>query len=232
MIKKVAVIGIGDFGSQLAIDLVQKGAEVLAIDMDMETLNDIKDRVTQTVCLDSREENALRSQGLPEFGAIVVGIGDDFEATLLTVAALQNIGVKRIIARATTEIHERILLHLGVKEIVLPSRETATRLANSILFEGVLDSFVLSGDYSVFEIQAPGKVVGKTIQELNLRGRYGVSLITIKRSEVKSALLGLREKTVESILGVPSDSTVIEKNDTLVIFANRQAIEKLMEAEG
>jgi trk/ktr system potassium uptake protein len=227
--KKVAIIGIGNFGSQLAVDLVQKGAEVLAIDQDMDKLTDLKDEVTHTVCLDSREEKALRSQGLKELDAVVVAMGDDFEAVLLTIAGLQNIGIKRIIARATTAVHERILRHLGIQEIVMPSQETANRLANSILVKGVLDSFPLSGSHGVYEVKTQEKMIGQTVAQLNLWERMGIKLIAIKRMEEKAAVLGLRVKTVESVIGDPSSDLVIQKGDILVVFAAADAIMQLAE---
>lgn len=229
MNKKVAVIGLGSFGSHLAVDLVQKGAEVLAIDSNMEKLTDLKDQVTHTVCLDSREEKALQSQGLQELDAVVVAIGDDFEAVLLTIAALQNIGIKRIIARATTTVHERIIRHLGVQEIVVPAQETADRLANSILVKGVLDSFPLSGTHGVYEVQAMDRMIGQTVSQLNLRDGMGVNLIAIKRTEEKTAILGLGVKKVESVIGDPPGNTTIMKGDVLVVFAAADAIKQMVE---
>lgn len=226
---KFAVIGLGHFGSQLAVELAQKGADVLAIDEDMERVEDIKDQVTHTVCLDSREEKALRSQGLEEFDGVIVGIGDNFEATLLTVAMLQQIGVKRIIARATTSIHERILMHLGIQEVILPAREAAERLANSLMLQGVMDSFTVSTDYTIVEINAPEKFFGRTVEELDLRRRFEVSLITIKRTEIKAGPLGFRPRPVESIVGVPTPGTRIEMGDILIIFGGKKAIKRMLE---
>lgn len=230
MEKKFAVIGLGHFGSHLAIGLAEQGAEVLAIDDDIERLEEIKDQVTHTVRLDSTEEKALRSQGIQDFDAVIVGMGDDFEATLLTVAALQRLEVKRIIVRATTETHERILNHLGITEIILPAVEAAERLANTLLFEKVVDSFELSSEYTIVEVQAPERFVGKTVQQLLLEQELGVSLVTIKRREKKKALLGFRTRDVETILGVPMPSTVIEQGDLLVVFGNKKAIRKLAES--
>src|SRR3989304_2894696 len=105
MERKFAVIGLGHFGEHLAVELAQKGAEVLAIDEELERLEAIKDKVTHAVRLDATDEKALLSQGLQDFDAVIVGIGDDFEAALLTVAMLQRIDAKRIIVRATTSIH-------------------------------------------------------------------------------------------------------------------------------
>ncbi|MEX2117484.1 MAG: TrkA family potassium uptake protein, partial [Bacteroidota bacterium] len=183
MAKKIAVIGLGHFGFELATELGEKGAEVLALDDDMERLDDIKDRVAHTVCLDSTEEKAMRGQGLEEFDAVVVAIGDEFEATLMTVAVLQTLKIKRIIVRATTEMHKKILSHLGVREIILPAVEAAGRLANSLLFERIIDSFSLSSDFTIMEVNAPVRFHGKTIEAVDIPGKHSVTLITIKRRE-------------------------------------------------
>jgi trk system potassium uptake protein TrkA len=228
MTKKVAVIGLGDFGTELAVSLAEKGAEVLAIDEDLEKLDDVKERVTHTVRLDSTEEQALRSQGLHEFDAVVVGIGDDFEATLLTVAMLQKIEVKRIIVRATTETHERILNHLGIKETILPAVEAADRLANSLMFERVVDSFAVSSDYTIMEVNAPKGFIGHTLEELELLDRHALSLITIRRTEKRKGLLGLGTHMVESIIGVPPTTTRVERGDILVLFGKKKDLEKIL----
>jgi len=234
MTKKVAVIGIGNFGAHLAVTLAKQGAEVLAIDSSMDRLEDVKDKVTYTVRLDSTEEKALRDQGLTELDAVIVAIGDDFEATLLTVVALQNIGVKRIIvgvkriiARATTKTHERILRHLGIEEVISPAVEAAERLADSLMYRGVIDSLELSSDYSIVEVNAPEAFIGKSLGELQLRETFDVNLITIKRIEQEPRLLGLRSRTVEKILGIPTPDMVVQRGDVLVLFATKPAISKM-----
>jgi trk system potassium uptake protein TrkA len=227
MTKKVAVIGIGNFGSHLAVTLAKQGAEVLAIDSSMDRLEDVKDKVTYTVRLDSTEEKALREQGLTELDAVIVAIGDDFEATLLTIVALQNIGVKRIIARATTKTHERILHHLGIEEVISPAVEAAERLADSLMYRGVIDSLELSSDYSIVEVSAPEAFIGKSLGELQLRETFDVNLITIKRLEQEPRLLGLRSRTVEKILGLPMPDMVIQRGDVLVLFATKPAISRM-----
>ena len=177
MDKKIAVIGMGHFGMHLAVELARKGADVLAIDDNLDRLDEIKEQITHTVRLDTTEETPLRSQGLEEFDAVVVAIGDNFEASLLTVAMLQKIEVKRIIVRAVTAVHERILQHLGVTEIILPAAEAAERLANSLLFENVIDSFALNSEYTIAEVTAPDEFIGQTVEKLDLRKRFQISLV-------------------------------------------------------
>ena len=227
--KKFAIIGLGYFGDRLAARLAQQGAEVLAIDENLPKLDDIKEFVTHTVQLDATDEKALRSQGLDEYDAVVVGIGEDFEASLLTVTFLQKIGVKRIIVRATTAVHEQILNHLGIKEVVLPGAEAAERLANSLIFEKVVNSFAFTSDFTIAEAIAPESFIGCTIQELDLRQRFEISLITIKRMETKPQLLGLRKREIESIIGVPAPTTIVERGDVLVLFGHKKSIQQVLE---
>lgn len=231
MAQKIAVIGIGKFGSHLCLALAEQGAEVMAIDKDPNHLDDVKDKVALTVRMDSTEEEALKAQGVEECDVVIVGIGDDFEATLLTIVALQSLGAKRIIARATTKTHERILKGLGIEEIVSPAVDAAERLAESLLYRGVVDSLELSDDYSIVEVTAPKSFVGKSVGELRLQEEFDVNLITIKRKEQAKNLFGLRSKTAEKILGVPKPELVVKEKDILVIFGKKRAINKVCDLE-
>ncbi|QOJ28129.1 MAG: TrkA family potassium uptake protein [Ignavibacteriales bacterium] len=227
MRKKIAVIGLGHFGEYLSQKLSDSGSEVLAIDKDPEKLEQIKDAVTQTVCLDSCDEKVLRSQGLEEFDAVVIALRDNFEETLLTIMNLQKIGVKRIIVRAVTAEHQQILRHLGVDEVLLPEEETAIRLAQSLTMENIIDSFSLNDDYIIIEAEAPGEYIGKTIRELDMRKSFGVSLITIRRMTESKGVLGFGKKSIEKIIGIPDADTVVERGDILVLFGPEKNIKKV-----
>ncbi|MBI4548337.1 MAG: TrkA family potassium uptake protein [Ignavibacteriae bacterium] len=231
MIKKFAVIGLGRFGQHLAVELARKGAEVLAIDAKMDRLDDIKDQVTHTVCLDSTEIKALQSQGITDYDAVIVGMGENFEACLLTVAALQQLEVRRIIVRATTSVHERILNHLGITEVILPAEEAADRLSSSLMVEGMVDSFAISSDYNISEINTPDDFIARTVGELDIHRKFGVTLVAIRRMVAKKKLLGLGVKQVETIIGTPQATTMIERGDILVIFGKKKDIESMMESK-
>ncbi|MBP6671648.1 MAG: TrkA family potassium uptake protein [Bacteroidetes bacterium] len=230
MAKKIAVIGLGVFGIRVAIELSRKGADVIALDNDMERLDDVKEHVAHAVRIDSTDETALKAQGVHDMDVVIVGIGDNFEAALLTIAALQNIGAKRIVVRGTTSTHERILNHLGIKEVILPAEEAAERLATNLIFENVIDSFELSSDYSIAEISAPETFIGRTVTELELRQTYNVNLITIKRQQEKRTMFGLQKKKMATILGIPSSDTYIERGDVLMVFGRKKELERLASA--
>lgn len=228
MPKKFVVIGLGSFGIQLAAGLAERGSEVLAIDSDMDKLDDVSDKVTHTVKLDSTDEKALRNQGLREYDAVIVAIGDDFEASLLTVAILQQIVVKRIIVRAISIVHEKILRHLGVKEVILPAVEAAERLANTLLYEKVIDSFILSNDYTIMEVNAPEKFYEKSVKSIDFRKNFSVDLVTVKRTVTRKGVLGIGKSTSEEILGLPSSDMVINEGDVMVVFGTKKAIDGML----
>jgi len=228
MARRFAIIGLGHFGSSLAAALSSRDAEVLAIDNSIERLDDVKDHVAHTIRLDATEERALRGLGLQEMDGVVVAIGDDFEATLLTVSQLQKLGIHRIIVRATTPVHERILDHLGITEIILPSVETAERLSNSLMMEGVVNSLALGSDYTIMEVNAPEWMLGISLQELRIREKFEVSLVTIKRDETRRGPLGIGRRTARTVIGVPLPITVVERGDTLVLFGTEKQIQKML----
>lgn len=228
MARRFAVIGLGHFGSSLASALTVRNAEVLAIDNSIERLDDVREHVAHTIRLDATEERALRGLGLQEMDGVVVAIGDDFEATLLTVSQLQQLGIHRIIVRATTPVHERILDHLGITEIILPSVETAERLSNSLMMEGVVNSLALGSDYTIMEVNAPEWMLGTSLQELRIREKYEVSLVTIQREETRRGPLGIGRRTSRTVIGVPLPTTVVERGDTLVLFGTEKQIQKML----
>jgi trk system potassium uptake protein TrkA len=230
MAGRFAVIGMGTFGRLLVESLVRRGAEVLAIDSRAEELEDVKELATDSIRLDATDSRALRDQGLEEYDAVVVALGEHFESALLTVAGLQQLGIKRILVRASTPVHERILVALGVEEVILPEGEAADRLALSLMFEGVREAFALAGEYAIVERAAPDGFIGKTLGELELRKRFNVSVVTIRRVAVKHGLLGLGKKETEVVLGVPAPATQIERGDVLVLFGRKPDLEAACES--
>lgn len=230
MARQFAVIGLGNFGSQLAAELTRRGAEVLAIDERAEAVDDLRERVTHTVRLDATDLEALAEQRISEMDAVVVSFGSDFEAALLTVSGLKQIGVKRLIVRATTVRHERILEAIGVDEVVLPVNETVARLAGSLMVEGLYDSFALSADYAVGEVGVPEELLGRKVGEIDFPADFDVSLVTIRRIVPETRILGLGTRMVERLVGIPSPATALERGDTLVVFGPKKALEKLAKA--
>lgn len=228
MSLRIGIIGLGHFGLNLALCLTEEGCEVVAIDRNPERVELVRDRASIAVVLDSTEHRLLRRLGIHDLDLVVVAIGEDFQSSLLTTASLQEIGVKRIINRVISPVHERLLRLMGIQELILPEAEAARALANRILLGNVQKAFEISPEYSVVELEAPSAFVGKSIRELGLRERYRVNLITIKRVERRDALLSLGRAEQVRVLGVPEPTIVIEQGDMLILFGREQDLQRLL----
>lgn len=228
MDKKFAVIGLGDFGWSIAVSLESKGAEVIAIDRSLEIIEDIKDRVTYAARLDATEEKPLRSLGVDKVDAAIVSIGTNFENTILTSVLLLQMGVKKVVARAASKIQETILKKLGVHQVINPELEIAARVATNLVNDEVLDYIPLGEDYNIVQLKTPQKFVGKSLQEIDLRIRFNVNLITIKRQYKVNE--GTEDEIIkERIYGVPTATTIIEQNDILIILGKDKDIKKIID---
>ena len=229
MNKKFAVIGLGDFGSSVATALAEKGAEVIAVDYDMEVIEEIKDKVTYAAKMDSTDEKALKSLGIDKVDVVIISIGTHFEDTVLTSVLLLQMGIKKIVARASSKIQEKILIKLGVHQVITPEFEIARRVSTTLMNDDVLDYIPLDENYNIVQIKSPKLFVGKTLQELDLRIHYNLNLITIKRSYVIRDESTNTDTVRERIYGVPTASTVIEENDILVVLGRDKDINKIIE---
>lgn len=224
---RFAVIGLGRFGTKIARTLSQRGAEVIAIDLDPDKVDALRDDVSHAVTLDSTDIKALLSQRIQDTDAVVVAIGENFEALLLTVVLLMDLKVNRLIARAST-VHQRLILEkMGVKEILSPENEVGVLVAERLLHPSVMTFLQLSGEYEIAEILPPREVHNKTVGELKLREKYNLNLITLKREfEIEKAGEPKKEK---QIIGVPQDNTVIYDTDTLILMGKEIDIERFIE---
>lgn len=223
-----AVIGLGRFGSTVAITLANKGAEVLAIDSDEELVEGMRDDVAYAVAMDATDIKAMRAQNIHEMDAVIVAIGSDFESLILITVSLMELKVKRIIARAMNKTQRIILEKLGVSEIVSPEVEVGISLAEKLLNPGMLTFMQLPDQYEIVEIQAPANIVGKRLDDLDLRRRYKINLITIKRLQPLTDKRG--NETIDyHIIGVPQSETVVEEKDTLLLMGIDRDISKFIE---
>ncbi|HJV31370.1 MAG TPA: TrkA family potassium uptake protein, partial [Bacillales bacterium] len=182
MAKQIAVIGMGRFGSSLACELFKEGADILAIDKSPKRIEEIMNDVTHAVVADTTDEHALTELGIRNMDIVVVAIGDDIQASILTVLILKEIGVKHVIAKAVTDPHAKVLTQVGADKVVFPERETGVRIAKNILVPNVLDFIELSEEYKIEEMVAAPFMVGKSLRDLDLRANYQVSVIAISSS--------------------------------------------------
>ena len=179
--ERIAVIGLGRFGERLAALLTEGGAEVIAIDSNRDVVDDVRDKVTLAVCLDGTDEKALRAQGVDKVNVAVVGIGSDLEVSSLTTVILKQIGVPRVIARATTPMHAEILSRIGADDIANPEYESAERWRGRLLAPAILEKVVLAEGYSLVQVEAPESFHGRTLADLNVGNKYNVLVVAIRR---------------------------------------------------
>ncbi|HBQ28406.1 potassium uptake system protein [Peptococcaceae bacterium SCADC1_2_3] len=212
--KQFAVIGLGRFGSSLARALSRMGYEVLAIDTNEENVNDITDEITYAVQMDALEENALKSTGIRNFDTVIVAIGQDIQASILVTVMLKEMGVKKVIAKAQTELHGKVLEKVGADLVVFPERDMGERLAHTLIAaDNIMDLINLSPDYSIIELKTPPGFIGKTLQETALRKEYGITVIAIRRG-------------LEVIIS-PEAKQVIRENDILVTIGRNEKLKRL-----
>ena len=226
MHRKIAVIGLGKFGSKLAETLYQKGVEVLGIDDKPENIQRMQNNVTEAVQIRIADKESLEASGVKNVDLVVVAIGGaDVEASILTTALLKQIGVKEIIARATSPIHYQILKALGVSRIVSPEEDMAVRLAKSIIYPGVKDYLTLKSPWDIAEIEitSTSKFVGKTIREIQ-PNKYNVNILIIEREN------GQEEGEAEVVQKFPHEDYKVQKGDILVVFGKAEDLEKFEEA--
>ena len=203
--KSYVVIGLGRFGSGLARSLCRQGAEVLAIDIRPDLVQQVANEVTHAVVGDAQDKEVLRALDVRSFDCAVIAIGDNLAASVLTVMNLKELEVPYVVCKAHDETHRRVLEKLGVDRVVIPELEYAQRLARSLYSHNVLDYIELSKDYGILEIPVPKSWAGKTLRELNVRAKLGINIIAVKNGAETnvspSADYAIRAEDVLAVLG-------------------------------
>ena len=227
MNNKFAVIGLGVFGSAIARKLSERGADVMAIDESEERIQLISQDVAYAVKLDATNSAALESQNLKSVDAAVVSIGSSFQKMLLCVFQLQELGVKKIIARAQGPIQRKILEKMGVDEILSPEVEVANNVAEQLTNPGVKMCVKLPDNYEIIEVEAPSKIIGRTLEDIGLRKKYNLNMVTVlKRTDSSD---GDEQKTEHHIYGVPEPNSTIAEGDMLVLFGLINDVNRFIE---
>ena len=225
--KKVAVIGIGQFGEAIAKNLSKKGVEVLAIDKSQAKIENIADDVAYAVAINASDKKALISQNIQDFDAVVVAIGEDFEQRLLCVALLLDLKIKRVIARAGGKNQRIILEKLGVKELWSPEQEVGIIVAERLMNPSILSYLQLPDDYRIVELLSPRKVAGRTLGDIDLRDRYKLSLVTVK----EECIVGTKglECIEYHVVGVPDTKYMVKPTDRLVLFGKNKDLDRFIQ---
>lgn len=206
-----AVIGLGRFGSSLAKELMSLGHEVLGIDKDEEVIDNINRQITHAVVADATDIETLRSLGIRNFDCGVVAIGDDIQTSILATIQLKELGVKKVVAKAITELHGRVLERIGVDRVIFPERDMGIRVAHQLVSPNLLDYIELSKDYTIVELSVPRCLDGISLQQLSPRSRFGCSIVAIHKKE--------------GVVVVPTAEHVLEENDIMVIIGSNEQLE-------
>jgi trk system potassium uptake protein TrkA len=181
--RTFGVIGLGRFGYHVARTLAQGGAEVIACDVDEEKVREVSEYVSLAYVLDATDAKALKESGIANVDTAVVSIGENIEASILIVVQLKELGVKEVVAKAITPLHGKVLEKLGVDRVVYPEKEMAIRVAHSLLVGEFIEEIPIGEKHSLFELKAFDFMLGKTLRDLDIRRRFGVSVLAIKRGE-------------------------------------------------
>ncbi|MBP2650969.1 MAG: ktrA [Firmicutes bacterium] len=215
--KEYAVIGLGRFGSSVARTLVKAGYDVLAVDANEDRVQRLSEFVSHVVQADTTDENSLKALGIRNFDVVVVAIGEDVQANTLTVLLLKELGVSYIVAKAQNELHGKMLTKLGVDRVVYPERDMGVRVAHNLVSANVMDYIELSPNISLVEVSAPKPLIGKSLAEANLRAKFGVNVVAMKRDD--------------QLLVPPLPSEKIQETDIMILVGGSDGVHKLEELE-
>ena len=221
---RFAVIGLGRFGQKLAIALAMSGAEVIAIDKNRDEIELIRDQVSLAVRLDSTDEEALKAQGIDKIDVAIIGIGQEgFESAILTVVNLRQMGVKKILARAESPVSGEVFSKVGATDVIYPEIESAQRWAYKLIAPQIGEKIDFAPGYSLARVTAPASFDGKTVMDLQLRQKYKVNLVAIKRDEHREK----KKSENGAIINVPMPSTVVYQDDILMVAGSDADLAKL-----
>jgi trk system potassium uptake protein len=213
--KSVLIIGAGRFGLSVARTLYNLGHEVMVVDKDENLIQQISGDLTTAVTANTTSEASLKALGVNDFDAVVLAIGFDTQASIMTAILLVEMEAKYVVARAQTDLHGKVLEKIGVNRTVYPERDMGQKLAHSLIAPTIIDLIELSKDYSVVEVMAPDEMIGKSLMELDLRARLGVSVIALRR------LNG------EKMNIAPAAEDRIEKGDLIVAVGENKHLKRL-----
>lgn len=211
--KQFVIFGLGRFGISLATTLSEAGYEVMVVDKCEESVQEIAPFVTHAVQADAADMDTLKSLGIRNFDVAIVAIGKDIQSSIMTTLLLKELGIPYVVAKASSEIHERVLRKIGADRIILPEQEMGIRIANNLISGNILDHIQLSSEYSIIEMGILPEWRGKSIIEVDPRGAYGINIIAVQRNG--------------SIDISPSPNYILEQEDTLVVVGSNKQIQIL-----
>ena len=216
--KKYIIVGLGNFGSSLAIKLTNAGNEVFGADSILSRVDAIQEKITSAAMLDCTDFNAIKS-ALPykDTDCVIVAIGEDIGASILVNATFKQLNVKRIMSRVISDTHQRVLEAIGITEFVHPEEETASRLTEVLSLTGAMDVYSLFDKHKVVEVKLPERYFGKKVIETDIRQKYHLNVLTVIKKVQHKTLLGkIKEK--QEVLDYVTPDTLLEVGDIIVVF--------------
>lgn len=213
--RQFAVLGLGNFGSAIARQLIENKCEVLVMDRDSKIVQAFRDIAHAAVIADVTDRKALESLRLDEIDVVILCLGERMEASVLATLFLKELGVKEIWSKASSEDHAKILSRLGVSKTVLPERDTAQRLANQLSFPNMLDFIPLQAEYSITQVSCPPGLAGKSLRELDLRAKFGIQVLAVQ------------EYVPERVNMAPDGDFVVKDSDVLIVLGRHDDIKKI-----
>jgi trk system potassium uptake protein TrkA len=214
--KQFAIIGLGRFGSSVAKYLAELGYEVLAVDENSQRVQDVAHAVTHAVTADSTDEEAMNALGIRNFDVVVIAIGQDIQASILTTLILKDLGVPYIIVKAQNELHGKVLNKIGADKVVFPERDMGLRVAHHLISPNILEHIELSVDYSIVEMKIPSSMIGKNLIQLDIRLKYNCNVLAVKRNDEMNI--------------TPRSDEPLMTDDVLVIVGKNDQLTKLEQA--
>jgi len=211
--KQFAVVGCGRFGSAVAKTLYKNGYDVLAIDQDPDRILHISDSVTHSASIDVRDEIALREVGMRNIDVAIIAIGSEIKASIMATLVVKELGVKYVVVKAQDELHAKVLYKTGADRVIFPERDMGVRLAYNLTSTNILDYIELAPDYSIMEVLTPDKWIGKNLREIDVRNKYGVSVMAIKHGE--------------EVIVSPGAQVTIHRGDVLVVIGANENLQRV-----
>lgn len=215
--KSFVVIGCGRFGTSVAKTLYSLGHDVLAVDQDEEIIQNISDYVTHAVQVDATDEISLKALGIRNFDVAVISIASDIQSSIMATIIIKELGVPYVLCKAQDELQAKVLYKIGADRVVFPERDMGIRVAHNLVSQNVLEYIELDPNYSMAEIKVPNSWIGRTLQSLNLRAKYGINVVAIKK---------------ESMVNIsPNADEVFEYGDLLVVIGDNNSISRVEDKE-
>lgn len=225
--KKIIVIGLGNFGGNLALLLTEDGHEVYGVDINPAKVDQMEDKIHKAVGFNTTEESYIKQLPIDDCDLVIVAIGEDVGASVTTTALIRKHYSGRLIARSLSPVHKTILEAMKIEEIVEPEAEYAQELTNRIMVQGAVKSMQLHGEYEIVEVKIPTGIIGKTLGDLDIKTKYHAHIITVIKQEQRSNYLGT-EHIIKRVYGILHSVYTFEADDLILIFGIKEDIDKFI----